>query len=85
MRGKQYVKKRVWYIGGKKRKYRKKYQKGGAILIRLIASAAEPFLGEIAKPIFKNFFGGRRRRKNSSCLQSSCKTSNLAKWNYIHC
>ena len=28
----------------------------------LIASAAAPFLGEIAEPIFKKIFGGRRRR-----------------------
>lgn len=56
MRGKQYVKKGVWCIGGKKRKYRKKYQKGGALSIGLITSAAAPFLGEIAKPIFKKNF-----------------------------
>ena len=63
MRGKQYVKKGVWYIGGKKGKYRKKCQKGGALPIGLIALAAVPFLREITKPIFKKMFGGRRRRK----------------------
>ena len=28
----------------------------------LIVSAAAPFLGEIAKPIFKEIFGGRMKR-----------------------
>ena len=42
MRGKQSVRKGVWYIGGKKRWYRK--QRGRGIPFRLIASAAAPFL-----------------------------------------
>ena len=45
--GKQVVKKGVWYIGGKKRKRRT--QKGKGFTIGLIASAAAPLLGEIAK------------------------------------
>ena len=45
-RGKQYVKKGVWYIWGKKRK-----QKSGAIPIGLFASIGAPILGQIAKPI----------------------------------
>ena len=63
MRGKQSVRKGVWYVGGKKRRYRK--QRGRGIPFRLIASAAAPFLGEVAKPLLKNFFGGRcsRRRR----------------------
>ena len=62
-RGKQSVKKGVWYIGGKKRKK----QKSGAIPIGLIASLAGPILGEIAKPIFKKIVGGkiRKRRRRS--------------------
>ena len=57
-RGKQTVKKGIWYIGGKKK------QKGGAIPFGLIASLAAPVLGEIAKPVFKTIFGrGRKRRK----------------------
>ena len=56
MRGKQSVKKGVWYIGGRKR-YR-----GRGLPIGLIASAAAPFLGEIANPIFKKIFSGRRKR-----------------------
>lgn len=45
----------------KKRRYRK--QRGEGLPIGLIASAAAPFLGEIAKPIFKKSFGGSRRRR----------------------
>ena len=37
-------------------KKNKKKRKRGALPIGLIASAAAPFLGEIAKPIFKNFW-----------------------------
>ena len=47
-RGKQVVKKGVWYIGGKKRK-RRRTQKGKGFTIGLIASATAPLLGEIAK------------------------------------
>ena len=36
----------------------KRKQEGKALPISLIASAAAPFLGEIAKPIFKKNFGG---------------------------
>ena len=62
-RGKQVVKKGVRYIGGKKRK-RKTKQKGKGFPFGLVASAAAPLLGEIAKPILKKFFGrGRKRRK----------------------
>ena len=44
--------------GGRKR------QKGGAFPFGLIASAAAPLIGEVAKPIFKRNFGrGRRKRK----------------------
>ena len=57
-RGKQYVKKGVWYIGEKKRK-----QKGGAILFGLIASLTAPVLGEVAKPILGKMFGRGRRKK----------------------
>ena len=51
-RGKQTVKKGVWYLGGKKRTGRRKKQKGKGFPFGLIASAAAPLLGEIAKPIF---------------------------------
>ena len=53
MRGKQYVKKGVWYIGGKKRK-----QKGGAFPLGLLASIGAPILGEIAKPILGKILVG---------------------------
>ena len=52
MRGKQYVKKGVWYIGGKKRK-----QAGGAIPIGLLASIGAPILGKLATPILGKPFG----------------------------
>ena len=62
-RGKQIVKKGVWYIGGKKRKRkRKQKQKGKGFPFGLVASAAAPFLGEIAKLIFKKNFGRGRGR-----------------------
>ena len=65
MRGKQSVRKGVWYIGGRKRKGRKIYrkQRGKGLPLGLIASAAVPFIGEIAKPLFKKNLGGRRRRR----------------------
>ena len=52
-------------MGGRKR-YRKRTKRGQrekGLPIGLIASAAATFLGEIAKPIFKKFFGGRRTRR----------------------
>ena len=56
-RGKQYVKKGVWNIGGKK-------QKGRGFPIGSLASIGVPILGEIAKPILGKFFGrGRKRRR----------------------
>ena len=62
-RGKQSVKKGIWYFGGKKEKKKKKKQRGKGFPIDLLASAAAPFLGEIAKPIFKTIFSrGRRKR-----------------------
>ena len=64
MRGKQSVRKDIWNIGGRKRRrklYRK--QRGRGFPIGLLASATAPFLGEIAKPILKKVFRGRRRRR----------------------
>ena len=54
MKGRKSVKKGVWYIGGK-RKYRKRRQQGKGFPIRLLASAAAPILGEVAKPLSKKF------------------------------
>ena len=64
MRGKQSVRKGIWNIGSRKRRrklYRK--QRGRGFPIGLLASATAPFLGEIAKPILKKVFRGRRRRR----------------------
>ena len=65
-RGKQSLKKGIWYLGEKKRKIKtriKKRQQGKGFPIGLLASAATPLLGEIAKTKFKTIFGkGRRRR-----------------------
>ena len=58
MRGKQYMKKGVWYIGGKKRK-----QKGGALPLGLLASIGGPILGQIAKPILGKISGRGRKLK----------------------
>ena len=65
MRGKQSVRKGIWNIGGRKRRSRKLYrkQRGRGFPIGLLASATAPFLGEIAKPILKKVFRGRRRRR----------------------
>ena len=65
MRGKTSVGKGVWHISGRKKKGRKKYRKqtGRGFPIGLLASAAAPFLGQIAQSIFKKVFGGRRRRR----------------------
>ena len=63
-RGKQSVKKGVWYIGGKKKKKNlKKTQKGKGIPFGLIASLAAPVLGEVAKPILEKVFGRGRPHK----------------------
>ena len=50
----------MWYIGGKKRKRK---QKGKGFPFGLVSSAAAPFLGEIAKPIFKKIFGEKIKIK----------------------
>ena len=62
MRGKQSVKKGVWYIGGKI-KYRKSKQRRKGFPMGLLASAAVPMLGRVAKPISKKALGGRKRRR----------------------
>ena len=63
-RGKQSVKKGIWYIGGKRRKRK---QKGGAIPLGILASVGGPILGEIAKPILGKIFGrGLRKRRRIS-------------------
>ena len=60
-RGLQSVKRRNLVCGGGGGRKR---QKGGAFPFGLIASAAAPLIGEVAKPIFKkNFERGRRKRK----------------------
>ena len=61
-RGKQIIKKGAWHIGGKKIKIKQK-QKGKRFPFGLVASAAAPFLGEIAKPMFKKIFGGKIKIK----------------------
>ena len=62
MRGRQSVKKGVWYIGGK-RKYRSRRQQGKGFPLGLLASAAAPILVEVAKPFLKKVFGRRRQRR----------------------
>ena len=61
--GKTICKTSDWYIGGKKRRYRKQRRKW--FLTGVNASAAAPFLGEVAKPILKKIFGSQRRRQRS--------------------
>ena len=92
-RGKQYVKKGIWYIGGKEK------QKGAALSIGLLASIGASILGELAKPILGKFFGrGRRRRtrlrnrrrtkderKNSVEKKNFSKNSNVAQRYNFYC
>ena len=47
----------------KDRKRTNRGQRGRGLPIGLTASAAAPFLGKIAKPIFKIIFVGRRKRQ----------------------
>ena len=61
-KGKQSVKKGVWYTGSKIKEKKKgqkgqKGQKGKGIPFGLIASLAAPVLGEVAKPILNKTFG----------------------------
>ena len=58
MKGKQSVRKGVWYISGRRRRKKKKRQIGRCVPIGILvsAAAAASFIGEIAKPIFKNVF-----------------------------
>ena len=79
MRGKQSVKKDVWYIGGRKRyrKRTKRGQRGRGLPIGLIASAAAPFLGEITKPIFKKILvvEGKDDDEAKRTVTSMCYTT----------
>ena len=60
-RGKQYVKKGVWYIGEGEGERR---QKREAIPFGLLVSIAAAVLGEVAKPILGKIFGrGRKQRR----------------------
>ena len=77
--GKQVVKKGVWYIGGGKRK-RKRKQKGKGFPYGLVASAAAPLLGEIAKPIFKKNLEEEEKEEkdetNCNFKKKKCSKSN---------
>ena len=48
-RGKQSVKRGLWYIEGKYKRARKRRQRGWALPLGLLASVGAPILGEIAK------------------------------------
>ena len=60
-RGKQSVKKGIWYLGGTTR--RRKRQRGKGLPFGLLASIGAPILGETAKPIFGKIFGKSLKRK----------------------
>ena len=79
MRGKQSVREGVWYIGRKKKRYIKK-QRGKGIPFGLIASAAAPILGEVAKPLLKKIWvvgvgEDEDERKNSTWSSCCSQTS----------
>ena len=65
MRGKQSVRKGVWYLGGRKRlrKRTKGGQRGGALPRGLIASAAAQLVSEIAKPLLKKKNWWKKKEK----------------------
>ena len=77
-RGKQVVKKGIWYVGGKKK--RKQKQKGKGFPFGLVASAAAPLLGEIAKPIFKKNLEEEEKEEkdetNCNFKKKKCSKSN---------
>ena len=64
MRGRQPVRKDVWYIGGKRR-WCSKRQRVGVIPFGFIVSAAAPFLGKVAKSLLKKEIGGMRRKRQT--------------------
>ena len=60
MRGKQSVKKGIWHIGDRKykrKRYKGKKQKGGAIPLGFLASIGAPILDEIAKHLLGKILG----------------------------
>ena len=59
-RGKQSVKKWIWYLGGRKKN--KKRQRGKGFPLGLLASIGAPTLGEVAKLILGKIFGRGRIR-----------------------
>ena len=67
MRGRQFVRKGISYLGGRRGKRirrRKKGQKGVFFpLAGLLGAAAGPVTGKIGKPLLKKIIGGRRRRQ----------------------
>ena len=63
-RGKQSVKKGLWYIGGKYKRARNRRQRGGVIPLGLLAFIGASILGEITKTILGKILGrGRRQRR----------------------
>ena len=63
VRGKQSIKKGVWYIGARYKRAPKRRQRRGAIPLGLLASIGAPILGEIAKSIFGKIFERRRTKR----------------------
>ena len=61
-RGKQSVKKGIWYVGGATKHRKRQWGKG--FPLGLLASFGAPILSEVAKPVLGKIFGkGLRRRK----------------------
>ena len=70
VRGKQSVKKGVWYIGGRYKRAPKRRQRGRAIPLGLLPSIGAPIFGEIAKPIFGKIFGrGEKKKKTKKMVK----------------
>ena len=87
IRGRQSIKKRVWYIGGRKR------QKRGAFPLGLVASLAGPILGEVAKLIFKTILGRgikekeeeKDGKKTRDIKKEACtRENNSSKWKVFY-
>ena len=76
-RGKQSVKKGIWYLGGRYKKARKR-QRGKGFLLGLLASIGAPILGEIAKPILEKYSEKEKKEENKK-IKNGQKTYNFKK------
>ena len=78
MRGRQSVRKGIWYLGGRRRiRRRKNGQREGFLqLAELLGAAAGPIIGEIAKPLLKkNYWWEKEKPMRQNILLRRHTTS----------